>query len=254
MIQTVDTVACQHMSHIRVPLKSHLRQSAPYWFCLLNALLVPLQVCAQPANTQPTQDQHAYHAAYSSQLFGANAPKLAAELLLSHLQLPQQQQAQQRQGQHSATAAHPIPQQPQRRTGKSARKSSRQLRMQSAAVGDLWDEYAAALPRSNKQFRQVMQRQWDQQLPPNLEAGYVGTLATDAMLGAALGPKHVARGWLGSVNGLSSCSEEEEDGGDAKPAGQLLLHKVLQAAGVDLLGFEQQLCQLQQQCCKMHIR
>jgi hypothetical protein len=99
-----------------------------------------------------------------------------------------------------------------------------------------------------------MQRQWDQQLPPNLEAGYVGTLATDAMLGAALGPQHVARGWLGSVNGLSSCSEEEEDGGDAEPAGQLLLHKVLQAAAVDLLGFEQQLCQLQQQCCKMHIR
>lgn len=35
---------------------------------------------------------------------------------------------------------------------------------------------------------------------------------------------------------------------------QLLLHKVLQTAGVDLLGLEQQFCQLQQQCCKMHVR
>jgi hypothetical protein len=239
--------------------QSHLHQS-----CTLNVLVplvdrvwVPclcrLQVCAQLAKTQPAQDQHAYHTANSSQLFGANAPKLAAELLLSHLQLSQQQQAQQRQGQHSATAAHPIPQQPQRRTGKSARKSSRQSHVPSGAVGDLWDEYAAALPRSNKQFRQLMQRQWDQQLPLGIEAGYVGTLATDPMLGAALGPQQAARGWLGSVRGVDSCSEEEEVGSDVEQAGQLLLHKVLQAAGVDLLGFEQQLCQLQQQCCKMHI-
>jgi hypothetical protein len=66
----------------------------------------------------------------------------------------------------------------------------------------------------NKQFRQLMQRHWDQQLPHGVEAGYVGTLATDPTLGAASslearGPKQAARGWLRSVNGVSSCSQEE---------------------------------------------
>ena len=80
-------------------------------------------------------------------------------------------------------------------------------------------------------------------------------MAFYSQLGAALGPKQAAHGWLGSVNGECICCEDEgEDGSDAEPAGQLLLHKVLQTAGVDLLGLEQQFCQLQQQCCKMHVR
>lgn len=210
-------------------------------------LLVLVQVCEQLVSTQPAQEQHAYHAACSSQLFGANAPRLAADLFLSHLQLSQQQQLQQ--GPQYSVAAGATPQQPQRHTGKSARKSSsRQPLRQPSAVLDLWDEYAAALPRSNKQFRQLMQRQWDHQLPPGAEAGYVGTLATDAMLGAATGPKQAARGWFGSVGGVDSCSEDAEDAGPA--AGQLL-HSVLQAAGVELLAFEQQLHQLQQHCCEV---
>lgn len=165
-------------------------------------------MCRQPApddQQRPEQEQQGYQAAgcSSPQLFGAHAPKQVAELLTACLQPPSEPQAQTLGGPRAAV---------QRDAPSSSSSSSSRSQL------DLWDEYAAALPRTNKQFRQLMQRQLQ---------GSPGTLATDAgLLVEASAPAGQA-GWEGS-----SSSSDGERAVASAATNQQLVFRILEAAGV----------------------
>jgi hypothetical protein len=206
-----------------------------------------LQVCRQPLPDQALQhEQHSYQGDHSSQLFGAHAPSQVADLIMACIQ-PSKQQA--------SMASQPKQQQQRRCTRGSMRRStsstsSSSNKQQCSPQLDLWDEYAAALPRSNKQFRQLMQRQWDKQLQgaPN---GYVGTLATDAGLLAAAEAGHSSSSSRKRLNIWAGSSDGERSGLRDDRAAENLVQQVLQAAGVDLRGLQEQLQQLQSQCLQL---
>jgi hypothetical protein len=168
-------------------------------------------VCRQPApddQQQPEQEQHGYQASgcSSPQLFGAHAPRQVAQLLSACLQPQSEPQAQTVGGTRDAVQPQDAP---SRRRSSSGSSSRPQL--------DLWDEYAAALPRSNKQFRQLMQRQLQ---------GSPGTLATDAGLLVEASAPAAQTGWEGS-------SGRDGERADASAAdSQRLVSDVLAAAGV----------------------
>lgn len=166
-------------------------------------------MCRQPApddQQQPEQEQQGYQAAgcSSPQLFGAHAPKQVAELLTACLQPPSEPQVQTVGG--PCAAVH-------RDAPSSIRSSSSRQQL------DLWDEYATALPRSNKQFRQLMQRQLQ---------GSPGTLATDAGLLMEASAPAAQAGWEGS----SSSSSDGERADKSAATNQQLVSNVLEAAGV----------------------
>lgn len=203
-----------------------------------------LQVCRQPLQEQSLQfEQHGYQADASSQLFGTHAPNQVADLLMACIQPIKQLTS-------TASQSQLRQQQQQQCTGGSVRRSS-SSRQQCSPQLDLWDEYAAALPRSNKQFRQLMQRQWGRQLQ-GAPDGYVGTLATDAGLLAAAEPGRGSRcssrkrvnDWVGSNDDEAGCERADR-------AAAQLVQQVLQAAGVDLRGLQEQLHQLQGQCLQL---
>lgn len=174
-------------------------------------------MCRQPApddQQQPEQEQQGYQAAgcSSPQLFGVHAPKQVAELLAACLQPPSEPQAQTVGGPRAAV----------QRDAPSGSRSSSSSRPQL----DLWDEYAAALPRTNKQFRQLMQRQLQ---------GSPGTLATDAGLLVEASAPAAQAGWEGSsssIDGERACTSAATN--------QQLVSNILEASGV-----LQQLQQLQ---------
>lgn len=201
---------------------------------------VLLQVCGQGGLGGPLQDD----AAHSIQLFGVHTPKLASNLLLDHLQLsgtPQIQPAaeskvQQQQQQPASPSNHT-----------SSSSSSRHWQQRSAAHQlDLWDEYAAALPRSNKQYRQLIKRQWAEQLQ-GVQAGFVGTVSADAMMLAAadagMHPSRRGAAWLGVDEATGSGA-----GGCGGPGtSQQVVDQLLQKGAIDLWHLQQQLQKLQEQ-------
>jgi hypothetical protein len=213
----------------------------------LKCVSAALQVCRQPLHEQSTQDEQlGYMADHSSQLFGTHAPSQVADLLMACIQPSKQQ---------TSTTSQPKQQQQQQQhcTGGSMRRnsssSSSSSKKQCSSQLDLWDEYAAALPRSNKQFRQLMQRQWDKQLQ-GAPDGYVGTLATDAGLLAAAEAGHSSSSRKRWDNWADSSDGEGSDGRDDRAA-EKLVQQVLQTAGVDLWGLQEQLQQLQGQCLQL---
>lgn len=183
------------------------------------------------------------------QLFGAHTPRLVADLFTAHLQLSKQQHLVELRSGQEAAAHAPSAQTPQQQedqgvvSSSSRASSSRQPQQQakrSSVYVDLWDDYAAALPRSNKQFRQLMQRQWGKQVH---EAGFVGSIAPAAVLLAAAGDSD------NDVDDGDHAAPEEGD--ETSPADtNRLLHRVLKTAGLNLLHCEQQLSGLAAARCK----
>jgi hypothetical protein len=210
---------------------------------------VLLQVCLQGGLGKSLQED----ATYSIRLFGVHTPKLASDLLLGHLQLGETPQVQ-----NSAEAKVVLQQQQPADASNQTRSSSssssgRQRQQRSAAHQlDLWDEYAAALPRSNKQYRQLMKRQWDEQLQ-GVQAGFVGTVSADAMILAAteapMPPGRRGAAWLGV-----DLAAESSDGRGAGPgSSQQVMDQVLQKAALDLWGLQQQLQKLQEHSCALSL-
>lgn len=188
----------------------------------------PPQVC-QPSAVNGESSQEPTHP--FNQLFGVHTPKLAADLLLAgQLQRCKQQPPgtapEQQAPQHAA--------QDSKHTTSSRCGTRQQLRQQPSHL-DLWDEYAAALPRSNKQFRRLMQRQWDQQLP-GAEAGFMGTLAPQEVLLAAADAGSAADHRPAGSNS-DRHYQQQATGVDSSQ----LLQRVLETASVNLGEMEEQL-------------
>jgi len=179
----------------------------------------PLQVC-QPSAVNAESSQEPTHP--FNQLFGVHTPKLAADLLAGQLRrckplgtAPEQQ------------LPRHAPQDTKHTT--SSRCGTRPQQRQQSNHLDLWDEYAAALPRSNKQFRRLMQRQWDQQLP-GAEAGFMGTLAQQGVLLAAADAGSAADHRAAGTYSDRHYQQQQATGVDSSQ----LLQRVLETAAVDL--------------------
>jgi hypothetical protein len=223
-----------------------------------------MQLCYAPP--PPALEEEAEESANADewpvQLFGVHVVDAAADLLLAQMHNSSIQQSQQQQQQGGSGASGGMqgstPQQQQqglpfeggslqRRSRKHSSSTHHMPGGSTAAVLDLWDEYATRLPRSNKQYRQLMQQQWEQQLQ-GARAGSIGVLQPDALLLAAAKADQAAyqqgpcrpRGAVLADEGLAG--QPWEQSGDS--AAQLV-QQVLQTVGLDLSVYQQRLQKLQ---------
>lgn len=209
---------------------------------LLALLLLLLPQVCQPvgAGCGATDGQQQYTAPTQTQpLFGVHTQAAAADLLLAQLQLAVQQQ-QHEDEESSSTAAPPTaskgsrPQQQQQQRQKQHNKH----KQQEWHANSLWDDYAAALPRSNRQFVALMQRQWDQQLHAGFAGGHLTPGAVVMCGGGA--DADARRAMPTGTTGTLGHADDEGGTGD-----EVLLAAVLKAAGIDLAALQQALQQLQ---------
>jgi hypothetical protein len=199
------------------------------WRVLAAPPLPPMQVCSRAGAD-----------AAGTTLFGVHTPRLAAGLLAAQLQ----QRSGQRPERRVASGSSSSSSHDWSGSSRSSRDHHRHqphhhhLHEHDSAV----DDYAVALPRTNRQFKQLMQRQHNELAAGG--AGYLGSMRSRDLLLAAAQAAAVTDGSSdlaaaldgGSSNGGRLRQRQQRSMNDDDDG--CLLHLVLAAAGVDMLQLQ----------------